>query len=70
MFFILFGCRHAEVEEDLSEFLNDGTWKRGYTTNRLVGQAFTHCRPFLNYIPATGMYGPRVMLTTFSMNET
>lgn len=33
---VLFGCRHAEVVEDLSEFLNDGTWKRGYTTNRLV----------------------------------
>lgn len=28
-------CRHAEVdEEDLSEFLNDGSWKRGYNINR------------------------------------
>ena len=28
--------RHAEVDEDLSEFLNDGSWKRGYIANRLV----------------------------------
>ena len=28
--------RHAEVdEEDLSEFLNDGSWKRGYNIDRL-----------------------------------
>ena len=27
--------RHAEVdEEDLSEFLNDGSWKRGYNIDR------------------------------------
>ena len=29
-------CRHAEVDEDLSEFLNDGSWKRGYIANRLA----------------------------------
>ena len=28
--------RHAEVDEDLSEFLNDGSWKRGYIANRLA----------------------------------
>ena len=28
--------RHVEVDEDLSEFLNDGSWKRGYIANRLA----------------------------------
>ena len=32
--------RHAEVdEEDLSEFLNDGSWKRGYNIDRLANSA-------------------------------
>ena len=32
---LLLTYRHAEVdEEDLSEFLNDGSWKRGYNINR------------------------------------
>jgi hypothetical protein len=26
--------RHELVEEDLSEFLNDGSWKRGYNVKR------------------------------------
>ena len=33
---LLMAHRHAEVdEEDLSEFLNDGSWKRGYNIDRL-----------------------------------
>lgn len=27
--------RHTEVKEDLSEFFNDGSWKRGYNANRV-----------------------------------
>ena len=29
-------CRHEAVVEDLSEFLNDGSWKRGYNVKRSV----------------------------------
>jgi len=28
--------RHVVVNEDLSEFLNDGSWRRGYNVNRCV----------------------------------
>ena len=36
--------RHAEVdEEDLSEFLNDGSWKRGYNIDRLANSATLSC---------------------------
>ena len=33
--------RHADFDEDLSEFLNDGSWKRGYIANRWVGPVKT-----------------------------
>ena len=30
--------RHVVVKEDLSEFLNDGSWRRGYNVNRYAVQ--------------------------------
>ena len=35
--------RTEAEEEDLSEFLNDGSWKRGYNTNRYIHTASTLC---------------------------
>ena len=35
-FCLCLSFRHTELKEDLSEFLNDGSWKRGYNTNRYL----------------------------------
>ena len=34
MKFYFFSIRHVVVKEDLSEFFNDGSWRRGYKVNR------------------------------------
>ncbi len=40
LFLYLF--RHVVVKEDLSEFLNDGSWRRGYNVNRYLAIVILH----------------------------